>query len=162
MIDGLLALLAGYLLLRRGGQGGAPIIAPSKPKTPEQVPFPKAQPVPPPRGPIVLDEILITPSPGVLPASSPAVTPGPALPPAAPVAKKRAVEVFRVHPLHHGKSIDEMKRQWPAGWQPSHPPSSAEIAKAQSLLPGWRKGGLHWDQSAGTTAGLRAYVYREH
>jgi hypothetical protein len=168
MIDGGLLLLFGYILAKRSQ--GAPIITPGvpgKPKVPEQVPFPQNAPTPAPPpaprgGPVVLPEILITPSPGVLPASAPVVTPGPALPVAAAVPKKRAVEVWRVRPENHGRTVADMQKQFPAGWQPSHPPTGTEIGKAQSLLGGWRKGGIHWDLSSPGTPGARAYWYLEH
>jgi hypothetical protein len=148
-------LLAGYLLAKRGGPGSAPL-------TPSQAPFPANAPLPPapgpaPRGPIVLPEMLITPTPT---GPAPALSPAP--PVAAAVPKKRAVEVWRVSASNQSQSLDTMRRQFPAGWVPSHPPTSTEVSKARSLLPGWKKGGLNWDFSTPGTAGARAYWYREH
>lgn len=142
----ILAFLAGQNQRNKGAGPAAPAtptapgpLAASAPSHPAQAPFPSNAPLP--GGPAALPPVSTAP---------------------APVAKKKAVEVWKAGASLQTMTPDAAIKQYPAGWVPAHPPSSIEVQKAVALLPGWQLGRTNFDRTNNTTAGIRAYRYTQH
>lgn len=72
---------------------------------------------------------------------------------------KKAIEVFRPDTATAALPRDKALQRFPIGFVPSHPPTPAEVAFAQKLLPQWREGGK-WFEGSGSA--LRVYIAKRH